>query len=101
DALDGAATLSGVEKAAVHQVFHGVFKVGVCPDVGGVFATEFQAHAEESSAGGVFHGLACVHRPREVHLLHPCRGNNRGGLAMIEQQVLEQAWRQVGATKGL
>ena len=48
DALHRAAALPGIEEAAVHQVFHRMFKVGVGPDIGRVFAAELQAHAEET-----------------------------------------------------
>ena len=100
DALHGAAALPGVEEAAVHQVFYRLFEIGVCPHVGRVLAAKFQAHAEEASRGRAFHGPAGFHRSGEINLLHLPAGNDRGGLAMIEQQVLEQPWRQVGATHG-
>ncbi|MNI25508.1 hypothetical protein D3C73_791600 [compost metagenome] len=60
DAFHGAATLPGIEETAVHQVFHRMLEVGVSPHVGRILAAELQAHADEASRGGAFHGLAGI-----------------------------------------
>ncbi|MNY03360.1 hypothetical protein D3C86_1359730 [compost metagenome] len=101
DAFHGAATLPGIEETAVHQIFHRMLKVGVCPDIGRVFSAELQAHAEKLSAGGAFHDLASLHGTGEVHLLHAPASNDRPGRHMVEQQILEQPLGQFCATHGL
>ncbi|MNY78853.1 hypothetical protein D3C86_2192550 [compost metagenome] len=67
-----------------------MLQIGVRSHIGRVFTAKLQTHAEEVSRGGVFHGLARIHRPGEIHLLHTSGANDRGCLGMIEQQVVEQ-----------
>ncbi|MNF99819.1 hypothetical protein D3C84_827350 [compost metagenome] len=91
--------MPGVEEAAVHQVFHGVFEIGVGANVGRVFAAELQAHADEIRDGCLLDLQASVHRTREVHLLYVAGDDGYCGTGMTEQQVLEQPFRQIGSAK--
>ncbi|MNL00476.1 hypothetical protein D3C87_1209100 [compost metagenome] len=100
DAFDRAAALPGIEETAVHQILYCMLKVGICAHVSRVFAAKLQAQAEKSCAGGVFHDFAGLYRAGEVHLLHPPGGNDRPGRHMVEQQILEQPFGQIGAAHG-
>lgn len=52
DSLDAAAALAGVEHGAVDEVFDGVGEVGVFANIRGIFAAEFEIHADEHVVGG-------------------------------------------------
>ena len=60
NAFDAAAALAGVEHGAVDEVFDGVGEVGVFANIRGIFAAEFEIHADEHAVGGGLHFAAAL-----------------------------------------
>jgi hypothetical protein len=100
EALDAAAALAGVVHLGVDQRLDGAVEVGVGADVAGILAAELEAGADEGAGGGALDLLAAANAAGEVDEVEGALGDQRGGGAVVEEEVGEEALGQMGEGLG-
>src|SRR6267378_1492939 len=91
EALQPTAGLTGVEVSTVHDVFYGVWQIGIVTHIDRVAAAEFEPHADEALGGDALHGPAPSHRPGEGHEVDTRIADDSFGVGVAEVQHLEKA----------
>ena len=94
DALQPTAGLTGVEVSTVHDVFNGMWQIGIVAHVDRVAAAEFEPHADEALGGDALHGPAPGHRPGEGHEVDTRIADDSFGVGVPKVQYLEKAGRE-------